>query len=81
MRYKGMMVLTRELQNIRKLCQEAFDSPSSPESSRAALKSIANTLLLHSRARQTFVDLGYAGRVADRLKVLINQSYSRQNIE
>lgn len=37
--------------------------------SREALRCLANALLLNEASRQTFVDLGYAPKTADRLKI------------
>lgn len=36
---------------------------------RAALRCVANALLLDKKMRQTFVDTGYSGRLAEKLKV------------
>ena len=36
---------------------------------RAALRCVANALLLDEKMRQTFVDTGYGGRLAENLKV------------
>lgn len=40
-----------------------------PEEQRAALRCIANALLLDADMRQVFVDTGLAGKLAERLKV------------
>lgn len=37
---------------------------------RAALRCVANALLLDGSMRQIFVDTGYGGKVAERLKAL-----------
>ncbi len=59
--------------NIAPLCHDAFDHfPRDPLSSRVALKSLANTLLLQEQTRQKFVNLGYASKAADRLKVRLS---------
>ena len=36
---------------------------------RAALRCVANALLLDEKMRQTFVDTGYGSRLAENLKV------------
>lgn len=36
---------------------------------RAALRCVANALLLDAKMRQVFVDTGYASKLAERLKV------------
>lgn len=56
------------LQGIQTLCRYGFDNDSL-ETSRAALKVLANVLLLDSDARQIYVDLGYASKAAERMKV------------
>lgn len=56
------------LQAIELLCRYGFDDDSL-ETSRAALKCLANVLLLQSDTRQMFVDLGYASKAAERMKV------------
>ena len=50
------------------LCRYGFDDDSL-ETSRAALKCLANVLLLANETRQIFVDLGYASKAAARIKV------------
>ena len=40
-----------------------------PEVRRAALRCVANALLLDPKMRQAFVDTGYGGKVAEKLKV------------
>ncbi|KAJ5294215.1 hypothetical protein N7508_009036 [Penicillium antarcticum] len=40
----------------------------SPEVRRAALRCVANALLLDAKMRQVFVDTGYGGKLADKLK-------------
>ena len=42
---------------------------------RAALRCVANALLLDEKMRQTFVDTGYGGRLAENLKVWANLSF------
>ena len=37
--------------------------------SREALRCLANAFLLDERSRQTFVDIGYAPKAAERLKI------------
>ncbi|EMC99499.1 hypothetical protein BAUCODRAFT_153682 [Baudoinia panamericana UAMH 10762] len=59
-------ILTQK--GLRILSRYGLDSDSSP-SSREALRCIANAFLLNESARQTFVDLGYAPRLAERLKL------------
>jgi hypothetical protein len=39
---------------------------------RAALRCVANALLLDSKMRQIFVNTGLAGKLAERLKVCLN---------
>lgn len=43
-----------------------------PDERRAALRCVANALLLDGKMRQVFVDTGYAGKLAERLKVRID---------
>ena len=38
---------------------------------RTALRCVANALLLDANMRQIFVDIGYAGKLAEDLKVLL----------
>lgn len=40
-----------------------------PDVRRAALRCVANALLLDEKMRQTFVDTGYGDRLAENLKV------------
>jgi hypothetical protein len=40
-----------------------------PDIRRAALRCVANALLLDPKMRQTFVDTGYSGKLAEKLKV------------
>lgn len=42
-----------------------------PDVCRAALRCVANALLLDAKMRQIFVDTGYGGRLAEKLKVWI----------
>lgn len=42
----------------------------SPDIRRAALRCVANALLLDAKMRQVFVDTGYGGRLAENLEVL-----------
>ena len=62
---------------IVQLCQQGFDKPNAntDDSSRLALKSLANILLLEEETRQNFVDLGYSGKVGDRIKVIYSCIY------
>ena len=56
--------------NIVALSEKAFDqNHANVEHHLAALKAVANTLLLQENARQTFADSGYAVKTADRLRV------------
>ena len=57
-------------QAIETLCQYGFQSDSLT-SSREALKCLANILLLESKTRQIFVDLGHATNAAEKLKVSV----------
>ena len=43
-----------------------------PDVRRAALRCVANALLLDEAMRQVFVDTGYGGKLAERLKVRIS---------
>ena len=63
-------------QGVQVLCRYGFDSDSL-ETSRAALKVLANVLLLDSDTRQIFVDLGHASKAAQRMKV----KHSEQSIQ
>ncbi|KAI7270362.1 hypothetical protein KC345_g7449 [Hortaea werneckii] len=53
---------------ISTLSRYALDGDTS-NASREALRTLANAFLLNGPSRQTFVDLGYAPKAADRLKV------------
>ncbi|KAI6879587.1 hypothetical protein KC360_g7845 [Hortaea werneckii] len=53
---------------ISTLSQYALGRDTS-NASREALRTLANAFLLNEASRQTFVDLGYAPKAADRLKV------------
>ncbi|RMZ26058.1 hypothetical protein D0859_09877 [Hortaea werneckii] len=53
---------------ISTLSRYALDGDNS-NASREALRTLANAFLLNEASRQTFVDLGYAPKAADRLKV------------
>ena len=62
-------------QDVLVLCRKAFDEVSdSTEASQAALKAVANTLLLHETTRQEFAKSTYPLKVADRLQVSIATS-------
>ena len=62
-------------QDILSLSRKAFDDISvSAEVSQAALKAVANTLLLHETTRQEFAKSQYPCKVADRLQVSIRPS-------
>ncbi|RPB21639.1 hypothetical protein L211DRAFT_862950 [Terfezia boudieri ATCC MYA-4762] len=52
---------------IRTLCTLGFDDTSHYETSREALRCLANSLLLSAPSRQTLIDLGYADKASDRL--------------
>ncbi|OCK84629.1 hypothetical protein K432DRAFT_378382 [Lepidopterella palustris CBS 459.81] len=52
---------------IEILAQYSFDGTSTT-TSRAALRCLANALLLEPKTRQILVDLGYAGKAAEKLK-------------
>jgi len=45
-----------------------------PDIRRAALRCVANALLLDPKMRQIFVDTGYGGKIAERLKVRMRSS-------
>jgi hypothetical protein len=51
------------------LCRHSFDG-NSFVTARSALKCLANVMLLEASTRQIFVDLGYAPKAVERLKVL-----------
>ncbi|KAI9815956.1 MAG: hypothetical protein M1827_001948 [Pycnora praestabilis] len=53
---------------VETLTRHSFDG-NSLTTSREALRCLANTLFLDAKTRQIFVDLGYAGKAAERLKV------------
>lgn len=53
--------------SVRTLCRHSYDG-NSLITSREALKCLANVLLLESKTRQIFVDLGYPAKAAERLK-------------
>lgn len=56
--------------DILTLCRTAFDTDSQDNaSSQAAIKAVANTLLLHEGSRLTFGESDYPQVVADRLRV------------
>lgn len=56
--------------DIVQLCRISFDITSREDAEQqAALKQLANTLLLEEESRQFFADSGYAEKVADRLAV------------
>ncbi|OHE96711.1 guanine nucleotide exchange factor synembryn [Colletotrichum orchidophilum] len=58
-------IFTQE--GIEILTKHAFNSPSN-STARAALRVLANTMLLNPKARQTFVDLGYEDHACKRLR-------------
>ncbi|KAK3050546.1 hypothetical protein LTR09_008185 [Extremus antarcticus] len=62
-------ILTRR--GITIISRYALDNtdPKSFPGSREALRCLANAFLLHEPSRQTFVDIGYASKAAERLKV------------
>lgn len=47
----------------------------SPDVRRAALRCVANALLLDAKMRQIFVDTGYGEKLAENLKVLLYLSF------
>jgi hypothetical protein len=49
------------------LCRHSFEG-NSPKTARAALKCLANVMLLEASTRQMFVDLGFAPKAAEKLK-------------
>ena len=52
------------------LCEKAFDVDNRDDgSSQAAIKAVANTLLLQEGSRLTFGESVYPRKVADRLRV------------
>ena len=55
-------------QGILILCRHSFDG-NSLITGREALKCLANIMLLEEPTRQIFVDLGYAAKAAECLKV------------
>lgn len=56
------------LQGVKILCQHSYDARFL-DSSREALKCLANVLLIESTTRQIVVDLGYADKAAVKLRV------------
>lgn len=56
------------VQGISILSRYALDQPISANTSREALRCLANAFLLNEPSRQVFVDLGYGPKAADRLK-------------
>lgn len=56
------------LQGVKILCQHSYDTKFL-DSSREALKCLANALLIESKTRQMVVDLGYANKAAIKLRV------------
>lgn len=46
-----------------------YNNGKSTSTSHEALRCLANALLLHEPSRQTFVDIGYASKAAERLKI------------
>ena len=66
------MSLAADNTDFLALAKKAFtDSQQDVQDTRAAMKSVANTLLLQEKTRQQFADAGYAAEVADRLHVLL----------
>lgn len=59
---------SKGFQGIDLLARYGLDGETA-EIRRAALRCIANALLLDSNMRQVFVDTGYGAKVAERLKV------------
>ncbi|KAF2171521.1 hypothetical protein M409DRAFT_63757 [Zasmidium cellare ATCC 36951] len=60
--------LSLQLKGISVLSKYGMDREANP-ASREALRCLANAFLLNEPSRQIFVDLGYAPKAADRLKV------------
>lgn len=56
-------------QGIKLLAQYGLNGETA-DVRRAALRCVANALLLDTNMRQAFVDTGYGGKLAERLKVL-----------
>lgn len=56
------------VQGIEVLAKYGVDGEN-PNVRRAALRCVANALLLDPSMRQIFVDTGYSGKLAERLKV------------
>ncbi|SMR50857.1 unnamed protein product [Zymoseptoria tritici ST99CH_1A5] len=54
---------------ITVLSKYGLDRDDAPDTSREALRCLANAFYLNEPCRQTFVDLGYAPKAAERLKV------------
>lgn len=61
-------------QGVRILCQHSYDARFL-DSSREALKCLANALLIESKTRQMVVDLGYADKAA--IKLRVNEHFFR----
>ena len=67
------------MQGMKILCQHSYEARFL-DSSREALKCLANVLLIESKTRQMIVTLGYADRAAIKLRVYENpfSSFSLQ---
>ena len=79
MHWTGLTEILR--QGVKILCQHSFGNSfdsDSITSSREAMKCLANVLLLESKTRRMFVDLGYADKAAIRLKV--NEQFNSSSI-
>lgn len=61
---------------MKTLCSNGFNSVDTA-TSQEALRCLANALLLEQETRQIFVDLGFAEKAADKLKV---RSHSRAKL-
>ena len=66
----GSLMTDSDLQGVKILSNYGLDQTNlkSLKMSREALRCLANAFLLNEQARQTFVDLGYAPKAAERLK-------------
>lgn len=71
-----LSISTYGAQGIRILSRHGFDSAPTI-ASRDALRCLANLFLLDPKARQIFVDLKFADKAAERLKVSLARRYRR----
>jgi hypothetical protein len=65
------------MQGIETLVRYGVDGENA-DIRRTALRCVANALLLDAKMRQVFVDTGYGGKLAERLKVCNNRFQGRE---